>query len=44
MAKYFQTFKEIAIKKKNFLNYQTQRFKKGLGNKKGNKNIKKNFW
>lgn len=40
MAKYFQTFKEIVIKKKNFLNYQTKRLKKGFRNKKKMKTLK----
>ena len=39
MAKYFQTFKEIVIKKKNFLNYQTKRLKNFLAI---NKNLKLN--
>lgn len=42
-GKYFQTFKEIVIKKKNFLNYQTKRLKKGLRNKKEMKTLKNFF-
>lgn len=43
MENIFKLSKKIVIKKKNFLNYQTKRFKKGLRSKREIKTLKF-FW